>query len=129
MALQAGTKFVFAQASREVPAAAVKDCLRLLTLAGLIMPVKHTAANGVPLGAEENEKYIKYLFLDLGLMQTFLGLPAENILLASEVDFVNKGAASEMFVGLELLKAYDSFGGFTVTPGPIVEESVTLFRN
>lgn len=109
VALQAGTKFVFAQASREVPAAAVKDCLRLLSLAGLIKPVKHTAANGVPLGAEENEKYIKYLFLDLGLMQTLLGLPSEDILLASEVDFVNKGAASEMFVGLELLKAYDSF--------------------
>jgi predicted AAA+ superfamily ATPase len=107
--LQAGTKFVFAQASREVPAASVKECLRLLTLAGLITPVKHTAANGVPLGAEENEKYIKYLFLDLGLMQTLLGLPAEDILLASEMDFVNKGAASEMFVGLELLKAYDCF--------------------
>jgi hypothetical protein len=109
VALQAGTKFVFAGASREVPAASVRECLRLLTLAGLITPVKHTAANGVPLGAEENEKYIKYLFLDLGLMQSLLGLPAEDILLASEVDFVNKGAASEMFAGLELLKAQDSF--------------------
>ena len=109
VALQAGKKFVFAEASRDVAAASVKECLRLLTLAGLIIPVKHTAANGLPLGAEENEKYIKYLFLDLGLMQTLLGLPSEDILLASEVDFVNKGAASEMFVGLELLKAYDSF--------------------
>ena len=107
--LQAGTKFIFAQASREVPAASVKECLRLLTLAGLITPVKHTAANGLPLGAEEKEKYIKYLFLDLGLMQTLLSLPAEDILLASEVDFVNKGAASEMFAGLELLKAQDCF--------------------
>jgi len=109
VALQAGTKFVFAQASREVPAASVKECLRLLTLAGLITPVKHTAANGVPLGAEENGKFIKYLFLDLGLMQSLLGLPAEEILLASEVDFVNKGSASEMFAGLELLKAQDPF--------------------
>ena len=109
VALQTGTKFVFAGASREVPAASVKECLRLLTLAGLITPVKHTATNGVPLGAEENEKYIKYLFLDLGLMQSLLGLPAEDILLASEVDFVNKGAASEMFAGLELLKAQDPF--------------------
>lgn len=109
VALQTGTKFVFAGASREVPAASVKECLRLLTFAGLITPVKHTAANGVPLGAEENEKYIKYLFLDLGLMQSLLGLPAEDILLASEVDFVNKGAASEMFAGLELLKAQNPF--------------------
>lgn len=109
VALQAGTKFVFAQANRDVPAAMVKECLRLLTLAGIIYPVKYTAANGVPLGAEENEKYIKYLFFDLGLMQTLLGLPAEDILLVSDVDFVNKGAASEMFAGLELLKAQDSF--------------------
>ena len=109
VALQAGKKFVFAEASREVPAASVKECLRLLTLAGLITPVKHTAANGLPLGAEENEKYIKYLFLDLGLMQAMLSLPANDILLASDVDFVNKGAASEMFAGLELLKALDCF--------------------
>ena len=109
VALQAGKKFVFAEASRDVAAASVKECLRLLTLAGLIIPVKHTAANGLPLGAEENEKYIKYLFLDLGLMQTMLSLPANDILLASEVEFVNKGAASEMFAGLELHKAHDCF--------------------
>lgn len=108
-ALQAGKKFVFAEASRDVPAASVKECLRLLTLAGLITPVKHTTANGLPLGAEENEKYVKYLFLDLGLMQTMLSLPANDILLASDVDFVNKGAASEMFAGLELLKIHDCF--------------------
>ena len=109
VALQAGNKFVFAEASREVPAASVKECLRLLTLAGLITPVKHTAANGLPLGAEENEKYVKYLFLDLGLMQAILSLPANDILLTSDVDFVNRGAASEMFAGLELLKAHDCF--------------------
>lgn len=109
VALQAGKKFVFAQVSRDIPAASVKEALHLLVLAGLITPVKHTVANGLPLGAEENEKYIKYLFLDLGLMQTMLSLPASDILLASDVDFVNKGAASEMFAGLELLKNSDCF--------------------
>lgn len=42
-------------------------------------------------------------------MQTMLGTPAANVLLASEVDFVNKGAASEMFAGLELVKNHDCF--------------------
>ena len=42
-------------------------------------------------------------------MQAMLSLPANDILLASDVDFVNKGAASEMFAGLELLKALDCF--------------------
>ena len=109
VALQAGKKFVFAQVSRDIPATSVKEALHLLALAGLITPVKHTVANGLPLGAEENEKYIKYLFLDLGLMQTMLSLPASDILLASDVDFVNKGAASEMFAGSELLKNSDCF--------------------
>ena len=81
----------------------------MLTLAGLIKPVTHSDGNGVPLGAEENSSYTKYLFLDLGLMQTMLGTPASNILLSSDVDFVNKGAASEMFAGLELVKNHDCF--------------------
>ncbi len=108
-AQQAGKKFVYATAVRDVRSFLVKDVLHLLTLAGLITPVKHTDATGLPLGAEENERYVKYLFFDLGIMQTMLDIPSADILLASDVDFVNKGAASEMFAGLELLKYRDCF--------------------
>lgn len=109
VALQAGSKFVYRQVADDVRSSVIKDALRLLTLAGLIKPVTHSDGNGVPLGAEENDSYKKYLFLDLGLMQTMLGTPAANVLLASEVVFVNKGAASEMFAGLELVKNHDCF--------------------
>lgn len=109
VALQAGSKFVYRQVADDVRSSVIKDALHLLTLAGLIKPVTHSDGNGVPLGAEENDGYKKYLFLDLGLMQTMLGTPAANVLLASEVDFVNKGAASEMFAGLELVKNHDCF--------------------
>lgn len=109
VALQAGCKFVYRQVTDDVRSSVIKDALHLLTLAGLIKPVTHSDGNGVPLGAEENDGYKKYLFLDLGLMQTMLGTPAANVLLASEVDFVNKGAASEMFAGLELVKNHDCF--------------------
>ncbi len=109
VALQAGTKFVFRQVADDVHSSAIKDALHLLTLAGLVTPVKHSDGNGLPLGAEENGNYTKYLFLDLGLMQTMLGNPVSEVLLASDVDFVNKGAASEMFVGLELIKNHDCF--------------------
>lgn len=109
VALQTGCKFVFKQAADDIHSSAIKDALHLLTLAGLIKPVTHSDGNGVPLGAEENSSYTKYLFLDLGLMQTLLGIPAANVLLASEIDFVNKGAASEMFAGLELVKNHDCF--------------------
>ena len=109
VALQAGSKFVYRQVAEDTHSSVIKDALHLLTLAGLIKPVVHTDGNGLPLGAEANDSYTKYLFLDLGLMQTMLGTPAADILLASEVDFVNKGAASEMFAGLELMKNHDCF--------------------
>lgn len=109
VALQAGTKFVFRQVADDVHSSAIKEALHLLTLAGLIKPVTHSDGNGLPLGAEENGSYTKYLFLDLGLMLTMLGTPAAEVLLASDVDIVNKGAASEMFAGLELMKYHDCF--------------------
>ena len=74
--------------------------------------MKQTDGTGVPLGAEEDGSYVnvsvkpddqrelahygmarkrrmksKYLFFDLGIMQTMLGIPSADILLASEVDF------------------------------------------
>lgn len=109
VALQVGNKFVCAQAIPETKSTFIKDALHLLSLAGLIHPVVHTAANGLPLGAEENTSYTKYLFFDLGVMQTMLDIPAADILTANEVNFVNKGGASEMFAGLEMIKYSDCF--------------------
>lgn len=109
VALQAGSKFIYRQVDEGLHSTVIKEALRLLTLAGLIKPVVHSDGNGLPLGAEENDSYTKYLFLDLGLMQTMLNISATDILLASDVDFVNKGAASEMFAGLELMKSHDCF--------------------
>lgn len=108
-ALQAGKKFVYAQAGEGVPSALIKDTLTLLSLAGLIIPVTHTNANGIPLGAEENTNYCKYLFIDTGLMLTMLDTPPADILLANDTDLVNKGAISEMFAGLEIVKYGDCF--------------------
>ena len=52
---------------------------------------------------------VTYIFFDLGVMHTMLGIMAADIFLTTDVDFVNKGAASEMFVGLEMLKYHDCF--------------------
>lgn len=102
--LQAGTKFVYAEVGNQTDGAAVKEALSLLSLAGLITSVVHTAANGIPLGEEVNLKFRKFLFLDIGLMQSLLGVQAQDILIANEMDFVNKGGLSEVFAGLELMK-------------------------
>ena len=107
VALQAGTKFVYGQVSDGAESGPVKEALSLLMLAGLITPVIHTAANGLPLGAEVNPKFRKFLFLDIGLMQSLLGIQPADILVAKEMDFINKGGLSEMFAGLELVKYGD----------------------
>lgn len=104
VALQSGSKFVYSQVAGDEESARIKEALDLLTMAGLIVPVTHTAANGIPLGAEINTKFRKFLIMDTGLMERLLNLDMSTILLSSEIDLVNKGIVSEVFVGLELLK-------------------------
>ena len=76
----------------------------MLIMAGLVIPVVSSWANGVPLGAEPNYRKCKMLLLDTGIFQRLLGLQLSEILLADDFDVINKGAIAEQFVGLELLK-------------------------
>ena len=108
VALQIGNKFVCAQVDKNIHSAIIKEALHLLSMARLIIPVTHTDGNGLPLGAEENVAYTKYLFADTGLLNTLLASDATDILLSSEIDFVNKGGISEMFAGLELAKYHNN---------------------
>lgn len=106
---QSGCKFMYSQVEGGAATSSVKEALQLLSLAGLVIPVTHTAANGIPLGAEINIKYQKYLFMDIGLMQALLKVPASNLLLSNSTDFVNKGGLAEVFTGLELVKYSSPF--------------------
>jgi len=97
-------KFVYERAAPGTPAAAVRQALELLIMAGLVHPVTHTAANGIPLGAEANRKYRRIIPYDTGLFLHTLGLRSE-ILPAVDFSAVNRGSLAEIFVGLEFLKA------------------------
>lgn len=85
----------------------VKQALELLAMAGIIVPVTHTSANEQPLGAEANEKFRKFIFLDTALLLHLRHFAVEDILISTPSEFVDKGSLVEMFVGLELLK-YDT---------------------
>lgn len=112
VALQIGNKFVYSQVQGNYRSEKIKEALELLKRAGLIKPAIHTAANGIPLGAEINEKFAKYIFLDSGLLLRLLGLEntsggseiSKLILAGTASDLVNKGHITEMVAGLELLK-------------------------
>lgn len=108
---QIGGKFVYSQVSRDFRSAQIKEALSLLTLAGLLVPIYNTAANGFPLGAEADEACAKYLFLDSGLLLAILGMDygsittiSEQILIGNAADLVNKGHITEMVAGLEIIK-------------------------
>lgn len=105
VAYQNGRKFVYEKASDELSRLQIKSALELLLMSGLIIPVTHTSANGIPLGAEVNLTKRKYLIIDSGILQRLLGLNLSDILLESKFDLVNKGAIAELAVGLELLKS------------------------
>ena len=67
-----------------------------------------TAANGIPLKAEENEKKFKLIFLDIGLLQCALEVdPA--VFTTSSFHQVNAGTLAEQFVGQELLAYTDCY--------------------
>lgn len=109
--LQSGSKFVYTRGLESYKATEVKDALQMLSRAGLIHEVCMSSANGLPLGAEVNPKFKKYIFLDSGLMLRIHGLDMGGaqmmqkfILTSSVTDLVNKGPLAEMFVGLELIK-------------------------
>lgn len=98
-------KFVYTRVETEANAAQIRSALETLVLAGLVYPVTHTSANGIPLGAETNEKYRRMLICDTGLAQRLLNLDISDILSTNDLQIVNRGAIAETFVGAELIKA------------------------
>jgi predicted AAA+ superfamily ATPase len=98
-------KFVYAKVEQDFHLSQIKECIDLLVMAGLLIPVIHSAANSIPPGAEINLKKQKFLLLDTGIYQNLAGLNVSEILLSDNFEVVNKGRIAELFVGLELLKA------------------------
>lgn len=108
---QPGEKITFKQISADYRSSQIREAVRLLTLAGLVVPVIATSGNGIPLDAEANEKNMKILLLDSGLLLSVLQLEGnlaqhlvDLIMTGSPKDLVNKGGLVEMVAGLELLR-------------------------
>ena len=109
--MQIGNKFTYSHVDGGYRAEDVKKALSLLCDAGIIKRVNHTAANGIPLGAEVNDKYRKYIYLDSGLLLRILDMDlggarqlTELVLAGTAEDLVNKGGLAEMMLGWELVK-------------------------
>lgn len=109
--LQIGNKFTYSKVEGAYRAEEVKKALQLLCDAGIVKRVSHTAANGLPLGAETNDKFRKFIYIDSGLLLRILDMDlggarqlTDLIVAGTAEDLVNKGGLTEMVLGWELIK-------------------------
>jgi predicted AAA+ superfamily ATPase len=100
---QAGGKFKFSRIIDGASSHGYQTALQLLTQAGLVIKVFHTAARGIPLGAQMDIRKFKALPFDLGVHQRLMGLDLSRQMVAGPVEMVNKGNLAEIFVGLEII--------------------------
>ena len=120
----------------------VKKALQMLCDAGIVKRVSHTAANGLPLGSEVNDKFRKYIYLDSGLLLSILNMdfggsqPLTELILAGAADdLVNKGGLAEMMLGWELVKysnprsQHDLYYWENVVNGTSSEIDYVIVRN
>lgn len=103
-----GKRYKYAQVNPYIQSRELKEALILLSHAQCLYKVCHTAANGLPLEAEMNERRFKIVFLDVGLMQNALGLDAK-LMFERDLMPINTGAVVEQFVGQELLACQDPY--------------------
>lgn len=117
-----GRKFKYVQISQDHRSSDIAAALQQLCMARVAYKIRHTAANGVPLDAEVNERHFKTLYMDVGLLSSslrlsLLDLETENLTL------VNEGALAEQFVGQHLL-----YGGSWYEP-PVLHYWMREARN
>lgn len=98
-----GRKFKYSTIDPHERSKDLKSALFLLNNARVITTIFHSSGNGLPLGAEKNEKAFKIIFLDTGLLSKLSGLDILAINQTDDVITINNGALCEQFVGQHLL--------------------------
>jgi predicted AAA+ superfamily ATPase len=96
---QLGRKFVYSHANPQANSASLKQALELLAKARICHCIVSTSANGLPLGAEANSKFLKTILLDCGLCCISLGLSLHQLAAISEIALINNGAMAEQLAG------------------------------
>lgn len=96
---QLGRKFVYSKVNRDIGSTPLKQALELLIKARVCHRISATAANGLPLGAEANEKFSKMIMLDSGLCSASFGLSLHQLQSVDDLTMINSGGMAEQLVG------------------------------
>jgi predicted AAA+ superfamily ATPase len=94
-----GEKFMYSRINPNITSVMGKQIIQLLNKAKICHSVMSCSANGIPLGAEINEKFFKEIFLDVGLCCTATGLSLAQFNNINDITLVNKGGIAEQVVG------------------------------
>lgn len=103
---QLGGKFKYTHVDPLLRANVLRSALNLLEKAGVAHIVYHSTAQNLPLAATRNDRLFKVFFLDIGLVQRFLGLDIQDFI-TSDLEVSYRGALIEQFVAQEYI-AYTS---------------------
>lgn len=107
---QLGSKFVLSRVDDGSRVADVKKAVALLSMSRTVSRVQYSAGNGIPPGAEMNEKFFKLLFVDTGLVCAQLGLARTGNVESKAMMLINSGQLAEQFVGQQLRYAFAAMG-------------------
>jgi len=107
--IQLGQKVMYSRLSEGMRSDQVKRVLELLELAKVIKRCFHSHGDGLPLGAQQKINHFKLLFLDVGLVQSMLGISLAAIETTPEINEVSKGVLAEQFVGQHLMYDHPMF--------------------
>ena len=101
-----GQKFVYSKVDNSIRSREFKEAVEMLETAGVLIRVRRTNGEGLPLEANVKDNFFKILFLDVGLLHNIAGIYGETIR-EENLASVFKGAVAEQFVGMELLTLQD----------------------
>ncbi len=96
-------KIKYSEINPHIKSNVVSKNINQLATAKVITKIYHSACNGIPLGAQINEKIFKLIFLDVGLLSTQLGLSYLDLHNIDELNMIHQGILSEQFIGQHLL--------------------------
>lgn len=104
-----GNKITYSKIAHEEKSAKVKKHIDYLEQALIIRRCKHSSADVPPLRAGVNNKIFKLILLDVGLLQTQLGVTVSSISKIEEINKLAKGELAEQFIGQHLLQMTPEF--------------------
>jgi len=98
-----GRKFKYSEVDSAERSKDLGAALRLLCLGRVVHKVRQTHGNGLPLGAEADDRNFKVFFLDVGLVCRALGLQADELETLEDPFLVQRGGLCEQAVAQNLL--------------------------